>query len=56
MLVGGGVVVEGGGRVYTRDFGKSSLVGIKGVAAISFFPFFAFCLPWIVVVGGGGGC
>ena len=60
MLVGGGVVVvvEGGGRVYTRDFGKSSLVGIEGgVVAISFFLFLLFLfvlfLSWRV--GGRGG-
>ena len=61
MLVGGGVVVlvvEGGGRVYTRDFGKSSLVGIEGVVAISFFIFilfvYFFC-PGELMVGSIGG-
>lgn len=62
MLVGGGVVVlvvEGGGRVYTRDFGKSSLVGIEGVVAISFFvsAFFLyfFCPGELTVMGDIGG-
>lgn len=59
MLVGGGVVVlvvEGGGRVYTRDFGKSSLVGFEGVVAISFFVsafFFVLFLSWRVDGNGG---